>query len=432
MVTPEIPLDKMPDRPTSTGSMAPRSFVLFALIGCADTVEPTLPHIDADKAPPPPVELATDLCDDSTYAGMTWQTASSPHFVLNYLPNTVAQYHRSAIISRLESAYADIRDKLGISVQPTLTVNLSPNRTAAAAYGFGFGRGWPGYDSYDVIYTGAPDSYEVVRYGNLIAQLLNYYFDSSNRTRVAFLTTGVGEWLDQSKRNLHDAYAQQLLAGVENRVHVAEFEAKDVTGRNTGRAGSFVQFLVERYGVDMFADIYRATAVSWNGSCWSSATYGCISTPEALTAMFDGVLTAKVGESWSTVQPLWQAEVQDALARAPVGMAPTAMTEIANVVRTMDIAVTTGDPILYRSTLEGFYCDYGGESLRRTVSDRAVAAYGSVTSKVLAVYETGVKNFTTAQALVQRTDDRGVSIFATLYFEHFPVGWRVTWGPDWF
>ena len=413
--------------------MAPRFFILFALIGCAETVDdPQLSHTNTDKPPPRPAELATDLCDDSSYDGMTWETASSEHFVVNYLPNTVAQKHETAILARLESAYADIRDKLNVNVQPTLTVNLAPNRTAAAAYGLGFGRGWPGYDSYDAVYTGAPDSFEVVRYGYLVSQLLNYYFDSAARTRVAFLTTGIGEWLDQSNRNLHDAYAQQLLAGVESRVRVAELEVKDVTGRNPGRAGSFVQFLVERYGVDTFADIYRETAVSWSGSCWSSATYGCITTPDALTAMLDGVLRAKVGEPWSVVQPLWEAEVQDALARAPVGMAPNAMSDITNLVRTMDVAVTTGDPVLYRSTLEGFYCEYGGETLRRTVSDRAVAAYGPVSSKVLAVYETGIKNFTTAQALVQRTDERGVSIFSTIYVEHFPVGWRVTWGPDWF
>jgi hypothetical protein len=98
----------------------------------------------------------------------------------------------------------------------------------------------------------------------------------------------------------------------------------------------------------------------------------------------------------------------------------------------MDKAIATNDAAMYRSTLEGFYCDYGGEALREQISERAVAAYGTTTSKVLAIFDTGMKNFSTAQALVQRTDDHGITTFATVYFEHVQLGWRVSYGPDWY
>jgi hypothetical protein len=381
---------------------------------------------------PDPVAVATDYCDENPYVGATWQSYASPHFTLNYLPNTPADTDHLVIANRLELAYADIRTQLGITAEPSLTINLSPSRTAAATFGLGFGRGWPSLGRYDVIYTGAYDSYEVVRYGQMLTLMLDYHVDATNRSRVSLLTTGVAEYLDQAGRDLHHAYALQLDAGIESRVHLAEFDARDVYGRNPGRAGSFVQFLIDRFGPATFADIYRATAVSWNGNCNWSSTYGCISTPEQLTAMLDTILQAETSEGWAAVQQRWQQEVESALDDNPSSMGPTATSQMANLLRVMDRAVATNDAAMYRSTLEGFYCDYGGETLREQISARAVSAYGTTSSKLLAIYETGIKNFSTAQALVQRTDDHGAITFSTVYFEHVPLGWRVSYGPDWY
>jgi hypothetical protein len=384
------------------------------------------------ETPPATTPLVTDFCDDSTYPNGTWLSHTSQHFTLQYLAGTAAEKDRQAIAARLENAYSDIRAQLGIAAEPGFTVNLSPSRSAALAHGRGFGRGWADQDRYDVIYTGAPDSFEVMRHGHLLTMMLDYHVDATNRSRVALLATGVAEYLDQSGRDLHGAYALQLEAGIESRVRIAEFDARDVNGRNPGRAGSLVQFLVERYGMETFGDIYRATTVTWTGSCYGNPTYGCISTPEQLTAMLDGVLSTYTGAGWLSVQPAWQAAIEDALARDLYAMGTTATAEIENVLRVQDEAVAANDANKYRSTLEGFYCDFGGEALRATISDRAVSAFGSRTSKLLALHDTGTKNFWTAQALVQRTDDRGATTFGTVMLEHLPVGWRVTYGPDWY
>lgn len=419
--------------------------VLVSLLaGCLDgAVGPEIPYVDdrpgvqtpaepATPATPETVAIATDYCDDDAFAGATWQSYGSQHFTLRYLPNTPAEVDRQVIAARLEMAYADIRAQLGITAEPLLTINLSPNRTAATAHGRGFGRGWPDLGRYDVIYTGVNDSYEVARYGQLLTLMLDYHVDATSRTRVPLLVTGVAEYLDQSGRDLHGAYALQLDAGIESRVRIAELDARDTNGRNPGRAGSLVQFLVDRFGMTKFVEIYRASAVTWNGSCYWNATYGCVSTPEQLTAMLDGLLTAKTGEGWSAVQPMWQAEVEAALASDRLVMGPTATSQIENVLRVMDQAVATDDAAMYRSTLEGFYCDYGGEALREQISDRAVTAYGSTSSKLLALFDTGIKNFSTAQALVQRTDEHGATTFGTVTFERVQLGWRVSYGPDWY
>jgi hypothetical protein len=148
--------------------------------------------------------------------------------------------------------------------------------------------------------------------------------------------------------------------------------------------------------------------------------------------MMDGVLVATTGEGWMIAQPLWQAEIERALASDLLAMGPSITSQIDNVVRVMDKAINTHDAQMYRSTLEGFYCDYGGEALRAEISERTVDAFGSTQSKVLAIYDTGIRNFSTANVLVQRTDDHGSVTYGTLMMEHVPVGWRVAYGPDWY
>jgi len=421
----------------------PLVIALISLAGCTDDagedVVPTFPDDRPDVGVPAPevppaeaVPVATDFCDDSAHTTASWHQYTTTHFTLSYLPDTPAARDRMKIASRLESAYAMIRGQLGVAAEPMFTVNLSPNRVAAVAHNKSFGRGWPNLGRYDVIYTGEYDSYEVQRYGQLLTLMLNYHVDPQNRERVSFLTTGVAEYLDQSGRDLHESYAMQLEAGLESRVRPAELDSKDVQGRNVGRAGSFVQFLIDRYGMETFADIFRASAVNWSGGCYAHVTAGCVSTPEQLTTMLDVVLSEHTGEGWATVQPLWQAHVEQAMNREVHGMGPNTTAEIENVLRLMDEAIDTKNAAMYRSTMEGWYCDWGGDEMRAQIASRAVSAFGTSTSKVLALYDTGIKNFSTAQALVQRTDEHGVATFDWLMFERFPVGWRVTYGPDWY
>lgn len=378
-----------------------------------------------------PEAIVTDMCDDATHTDAAWTSQSSSHFNLSFPAGSPADLEQAAIVTRLEAAYADIRTQLGITAEPLLTVNLSPSRVAAQANGKGMGRVWPSVPRYDAVYTGASDSYENTQYGQLLTAALDYYIDASNRYRLPVLATGLSQVMDQSRRNYHDAYAKQLLAGVESRVYIAELEASDVWGNNIGRSGSLVKFLIENYGMEQFMDIYRASAVTWNGTCNNSA-FGCIDTAAKATAMLDGVLMSTVGEHWSDIQPLWHAEVEYALERVAAGMDAETIAEVENLLAIMDKAISLDNAFLYRTTMEGFYCDWGGESQRQEISARVVTAFGSSRTQLLALYDTGTKNFPTASALVMRTSDDGAPMFSTIYLEHMPVGWRVSYSPDWY
>src|SRR3954469_24232248 len=100
--------------------------------------------VSGDMPARPPVSqpeaLVTDMCDEATYTDAPWTTVSSTHLSLSFPAGTAADLDRADLVMRLEAAYTDIRAQLGITTEPQVTVNLSPNRVAAEANGKGMGR----------------------------------------------------------------------------------------------------------------------------------------------------------------------------------------------------------------------------------------------------------------------------------------------------
>ncbi|HUS65248.1 MAG TPA: hypothetical protein VMZ28_11925 [Kofleriaceae bacterium] len=396
-----------------------------------DSVGETSQELYDPAAPPAPV--VTDVCDDSTYASASWVPYTSAHFVVNVLPGTAAETDIASILAKREAAYTAIRGALGVSAEPTITVYLSPNRMAAGAKGKGLGQSFPGQDRIEAVYTGAADSFEVKQHGHLIARDLDFYLDATSTRRHPFLGAGLAEALDQSGRNLHDAYALRVRAGLENRTRLVSLESTDLTGKNTGRAGSLVKYLIDQHGMAAFLEVYKATSLtSAQGCATKNATYGCINSAASLTSMLDGVFKAKLGQSFAQVAAGWKAEVDARMAVGKTNLAAADQTAIKNLVNLMDQAIETGDAAVYRSTMEGFYCEWLGEAGRQDIANRTIETYQGSTSTVMRIYPTGVQNFTTARVLLRRNDERGQLSFHTLSAEKFPQGWRITYGPDWF
>ena len=386
----------------------------------------------AATGPVTPTPLAPEACDDPTYVETPYSSTSSGHFTAYYIPGTAAEGDLAAIFAAREAAYADITSKLGVTTEPTISIYLSPSRVAAQAKNRGYGNAFPGQDRYEVIYTGAPGSFEVARPGNLLARTLEYHLDTANAKRIPILSVGLAEVLDQSGRDLHDAYAQQLHANVETRVRVSTFDSADLTGKNVGRAASLTSFLIDRYGWATFRDIFKATAVtSISGCSMKHATYGCINSATALTNLLDGVITANTDDTWATVAADWNAEMNAHLATVKMNVGAADKTAITNLVALMDQAINTGDPETYRSTMESFYCEWLGEAGRDEIAQRTIDSLEGSTSTVMRVFPTAAGNFPTARALVMRVDSRSIRSVHTLSLEKVPEGWRVTYGPDW-
>ena len=373
-----------------------------------------------------------DCSNLDDYSATAYASASSGHFTAYYIPGTAAETDLANIFAARESAYADIAAKLGLTAEPTISIYLSPNRLAAQAKGRSYGNAFPGQDRYEVVYSGAAGSFEVARPGNLLARTLEYHLDTANAKRIPILSVGLAEVLDQSGRDLHDAYAQQLHANVETRVRVTSFDSADVSGKNVGRAASLTKFLIDRYGWATFLDIFKATALTSGGGCsMRSATYGCINSAAALTTLLDGVIGDNTSDTWADVAADWNSEVNAHLATVKVNVGAADKTAITNLVALMDQAINTSDAETYRSTMESFYCEWLGEAGRDEIAQRTIDSLEGSTSTVMRIMPTAAGNFPTARALVMRVDSRSIRSFHTLSLEKFPQGWKVTYGPDW-
>ncbi len=379
-----------------------------------------------------PRPVTVDLCDDSSFSGVAMLTASSAHFLFNFLPGTAAEEQIETIAANRERAYANIRTALGISAEPVITVYLSPNRVAAAERKLGTGVAWPGADRYDVIYTGAPDSFESSHFGHELTHVLAYYLDPAHTMHLPFLDEGIAQLLDQSGIDLHRHYAQKLNAGTETRVRLTSFEWSDIWGDNYGRSGSFAQYFLHRFGWSALAELYRSTFLRWQHGCWATPEDECLDSPGKLAALLGGAVTDITGVSWAELEQGWRAAINEALEDETSELRATERAEIENLVALMDRGISNTDADEYRSTMEGFYCDWGGEDERQRIATRAVEAFATVQSRILTIYPSGVANFPTASVLILREEGRGVSTALQLQVEHLPVGWRITWSSDWY
>ncbi len=390
----------------------------------------------SDTAPPdtlPPPNISFDLvaCDDLGFYDAEWLQTDSEHFRFHYLPGTSAENDILAIQATREQAYADISEILNLSAQPILDVYLSPSRHAAQVHGLTFGRAFPGYDRYEVIYTGATNSFEYVHYGHLIASSLAYYAAPDNRQHLHILGVGINEMLDGAARDMHEAYALRLNAGEESMTYLADLGDGDLWGRNRGRAGSLVSFLVERYGWATFLDIYRLTNIEWSEGCYRHDGSDCIDSASRVTDLLSAAIQAVTGDGWSEVRVMWAEAVLDALSRTYFQLPLADISEVNSMLSQLDRAVSSNDSLLYRSVMDGFYCVWANEDERMNIARRVVESIPVSTSRLIAAYPIGINNFDEAVAFVERTDALGVVSVHRLSLEHFPQGWRLTWTDAW-
>lgn len=398
--------------------------------GCSPVPEGDLDD-DGGVAAGLPAAFATDQCDDSTFADAVWQTRRTAHFDLHYLPGTAAAADIDDIAASREEAYAAIRVELGLGAEPTLDVYLSPNRRAASAHGLRPGFAFPAADRYEVVYSGEADSYEVTRPGYLMTQVLSAKLAPEGRHQLPILERGLAELLDQSGRDLHDAYAGQIrVAGAPHRSAV-ELVDDDVRGMRSEAAGSLVQLIVEHHGMETLLGLLRDTAAPWAQSCYRDASARCIETGAQLAARLDTALERWTGERWNALQRSWMQRLDERLKLAVQPVGAEDLAAVTQLIRGADAAFAARDAEAYRATMDGFYCGWADDK-KRSETARAIVEDGeSVRTQVVAVHPTSVKNFPTMRVEVRRHAADGATSTRLVDVEHFPVGWRVTWDTEW-
>lgn len=399
----------------------------------------TLPALTQDAARPAlpaaaPHPLALERCDDlPAYADETYGDTITGDLDLRTLPGTAAARDLPRIAADRERAYDAIATFLGLTDRPRITVVLSPNRVAAVAHGKGLGQAFPASDRVEVVYTGAPDSYERTHYGHELAHVLSAHLDG-HADHLPLLNEGLAVYLDQSGTNLHRAYADAFAAGAETGPAPAAFDARDVWGQNYARAGSLVAFLVDRFGRERFLDLWRSAWVTWQG--WSMHTSVGVTVDDlpSLRRALDALFESAFGEGLDEVLAEWGRALTPYLAATPTALPAADARAVRALFAGADRAVDAADPRAYRATMDGFYCTSWGDAGRMRVARAQVDSTGEQTTTILAARPVGTRNYPEVRVRALRTRGTGrgaTTLMVDYWLERFPGGYRITWSTGW-
>jgi hypothetical protein len=390
----------------------------------ADDPDPVEPEI--------PDSFTTDYCDEVSYLGVEWLEHQTDHFAFQFLPGTQAEAQIDEVAARDEAYFDILARSLGVTSEPSFTVHLSPNRVAATAHRLGRGAFYPAQMRIDVVHTGFAESFEMTQYGHELTHAVSDQLFEGEQRPLRIFDEGFAELLDGSGRDLHQAFAHRLLAHGAPPAVPTDFTSSDILGQDYGRAGSLVQHLVERFGFATFVDIFAGSAGSWSGGCFYDPQLGCIDTVEAIEAAVAGNVEAVTGVAWKTVAADWTEKVGAALvqaARAPIPVDDRA--QVTGLLAVMDRAIEEGDADTYRSVMEGFYCDWGGESMRTDIAARMVDSFATSTTTIDAIHPVGTRNYPEMIALATQVTDEGPRSIE-IYLEKIGgFGWRISWIDDW-
>jgi hypothetical protein len=413
-------------------SMAPKSMksttvqpTRAAVAGTTETTEPTPEPI---KEPKP---LVLDACDEADYADVKYVEAKRGHFTFLYLPGTAAERDLEQIATVRNSMFESQANLLGVTNDAPITVVLSPNRVAANAHGYTYGAAWTLGNRIEVLYLGTPDAYENRSPGHEVAHVIAARIDNV-ASHMPMLSEGLSEYLDGSGRDAHATYATALRAGLDYDAGsgaVTRFTWADVLGNNYDRAGSFVKFLVERYGVTKFRALWKASAISYSGWGWTNSKGDFIYSQVDLEREIDRLARDVYGISLDAMRLEWEAVLKPYLAAPVPAFGSEELAEIENLFANVDNALTTGNASLYRTAMEGFYCDYETDDGRTFTAKTAVEGRGKVKTTIVSAFPTGTRNYATALVHATRSEERGgvaTTTTSRFWLERYPVGWRLT------
>ena len=387
-------------------------------------------HFTPGSDAPTPLEL--DSCDESDYAGVAWKEASYGDFLFRYLPGTAAERDLEAIAKIRIGLQADMERLLGVRNTGRITMVLSPNRLAAARAGYAFAMARPAKNQIEVVYLGVPDAVENRAPGHELAHIITSKIDG--QWKIPLLTEGIAEYLNGSGQDLHADYVETLRAGIEAD-YATRFTDYDLRASNYERAGSFVKFLVERYGMAKFVELWKASTVAYPSYYWKLASGGDVVFTGRDMEKAMSTLSSKVyGVDFETLRGQWNDALKPYFAAPVKGLPPADYAEIQNVLGNVDASQSTGNATMFRTALDGYYCDWQNDVERAARSVATTEARGTIKTQIVSAWPARSRNFPTALVHAIRTEDRGGVVTTTteeFWLERFPVGWRLSWMTGW-
>jgi hypothetical protein len=344
-------------------------------------------------------------------------------FRFHFLPGTAAERELDEISTHREDARARIAQTLQIEDAHVIDVFLSPSRGAAKVHGRSFGTTFMREARIEVIYPDDPESYEHKRWGHELTHAIEAILDDSPGNHPNLVDEGLAEYFDQSERDLHLAFAQEIRSSDRSLDEAIRMDAREIDDVKYGKAGSFVRRLFEsNRDPERFKAFYRAVGMVWRNGAWKSRSGAALDTA-GYELLLDGALRAHYDVDLATFTAQWHDTVAPYLERPATSVSAEDAAAIKALFAGRDHAVTTGNASAYRATMEGFYCDQWSDAARMREAERQ-ANGDRVTTFVEEIVDNGLINLPTA--LVRVREERAGHVetrWSTV--EHYGVGWRV-------
>lgn len=370
--------------------------------------------------------LTTDWCNDDTRANENFLSYSSGSFNLFYLPGTAAERDREDILDKRNSALARILETLEIQEDRIIDIYMVPNRLCAMAHGIDTGVAYPWKAEIHVLYMDQPQTYERIHYGHEVTHVAAYQIDLDHLYHFRMLEEGLAEFLDGSGRNYHQAFVQECFAYMLDLETAVLLNQDDVLSKSYAKAGSFIQNLFEiDADADKFKAFYRGCYMSYS---WNETPLGPDNQyldAQKLIQFIDGQLREHYGITLDQFNNQWLTKLTPMADNGPVFLPVDDIYEIQQLFAIRDQAISENNPELYRSTMEGFYCDIWTDSERMSIANYATSGLPPVKSNLIEVFHLGIRNYPYALAHFEKNVDGNTETY-NAYLEHYPVGWRFT------
>ncbi len=370
----------------------------------------------------------TDWCDDDPKSNVDFVSYSSGSFTLYYLPGTAAERDREDILNKRNSALATIENMLEIKEDRVIDIYMAPNRLAAKLHNIGTGVAHPEQGRIEVLYLDDPQSYEQSRYGHEVTHVVVYHIDPV-RDHLPFIEEGLAEFFDHSGRDYHLGFVQRSQAYKLDLAAAIQLNNNDVKGINRSKAASFIQTLFDiDPDVDKFKAFYSGCYIYWSGDDPYTPDGKSIDADQ-LIEIIDQQLLVHYGITFEEFNKQWLDNLAPLLNVEPPYLAEGDLNEIKQLFTVRDQAMSEGNAELYRSTMEGFYCDSWSDSERMSIAEHTISKAAAGRSMVIEAFYLSIVNYASALVYFEKTVNGRTEILRA-FFEHYPLGWRFTWVED--
>lgn len=194
-----------------------------------------------------------------------WLTEETKHFLIKYVD--IRKYYKinlKNIISSFESSYNEIATFLDINIEKKFLIYLLPSKEFCIKHGILDNIAIPHLNIASINYKNTISNTKLLKtFRHELTHLIVYYWDYQ-MYHLELLEEGLACYLSDLKINYHKKYLQKLNTCYKKGIISDQSLLISNMYRATDydKAASFVQFLIEHFGIDMFKKLYIASVVN--------------------------------------------------------------------------------------------------------------------------------------------------------------------------